>query len=543
MNRSLLRPLLALTTKTDLLAALLAGFLSAGCSISLMGTAAWLISKATLQPPLYALTLGITMVRACGIGRASFRYLDRWFSHSLAFRCYAKLQLRLYDQAEAVIPLRTGALHQGEFLHQLLDSCETLRDFYLRALLPFGVTSLLTLFCLLALYDRTPVGALVLGILWLLHLLLPAWMEPAVPAAAESKQDYRTAIMEIGSGGAELLQTDNLGPLFPLLDQPAARFQQGQFKQIRLQERTDSILEVSRHLSFVFLFYLLSLAMLQETISGIELSVWLLVILALFQEYQPLSVATRVWNDSLRAADTLQSPSDDRQSPTIPLPNASVCINEDLPLLAVRHLSFAYQPGVPILKDLSFTLRQGQHTAILGESGSGKTTLGYLLLCFWQPDQGTIYLQGQDYDELCPEAIRTQIAASLQGCSLFSTSLRDNFLRLYPECQEAAIWHSLELAQLADLVRQLPQQLDTPLGLDACRLSGGQRNRLLTALALTSQSPVLLLDEPTAGLSQETAQAMMTGIIQELDNTGRTLLIITHDLPLAGRLAQIISLT
>ena len=93
MNLSLLRPLLALTTKTELLAALLAGFLSAVCSIGLMGTAAWLISKAALQPPLYALTLGITMVRACGIGRAAFRYLDRWFSHRLAFRCYAQLQL------------------------------------------------------------------------------------------------------------------------------------------------------------------------------------------------------------------------------------------------------------------------------------------------------------------------------------------------------------------------------------------------------------------------------------------------------------------
>ena len=542
MNRSLLRPLLALTTKTDLLAALLAGFLSAGCSIGLMGTAAWLISKAALQPPLYALTLGITMVRACGIGRASFRYLDRWFSHSLAFRCYAKLQLRLYDQAEAVIPLRDGALHQGEFLHQLLDSCETLRDFYLRALLPFGVTGLLTLLCLLVLYNRTPVGALVLGILWLLHLFLPAWLEPAVPAVAASKQDYRTAIMEIGSGGAELLQTDNLEPLFPLLDQPAARFQQDQCQQTSRQDRTDSILEAGRHLSFVFLFYVLSSAMLQQTINGIELGVWLLVILALFQEYQPLSVATRVWRESLSAADMLQSPADNRQSaedshPYIPAGN------EKLPLLAVRHLSFAYQPGVPVLKDLSFTLCQGQHTAILGESGSGKTTLACLLLRFWLPDQGTISLRGQDYAEQCPETIRAKFAASLQGCSLFSTSLRDNFLRLHPDCQESTIWHSLELAQLADFVRQLPQQLDTPLGLDACRLSGGQRSRLLTALALTSQAPILLLDEPTAGLNQKTAQAMMAGIIQELDNTGRTMLIITHDLPLADQLAQVISLT
>lgn len=137
-----------------------------------------------------------------------------------------------------------------------------------------------------------------LGILWLLHLFLPAWLEPAVPAVAASKQDYRSAIMEIGSGGAELLQTDNLEPLFSLLDQPAARFQQDQCQQTSRQDRTDSILEAGRHLSFVFLFYVLSSAMLQQTINGIELGVWLLVILALFQEYQPLSVATRVSGES-----------------------------------------------------------------------------------------------------------------------------------------------------------------------------------------------------------------------------------------------------
>ena len=544
MNLSLLRPLLALTTKTELLAALLAGFLSAVCSIGLMGTAAWLISKAALQPPLYALTLGITMVRACGIGRAAFRYLDRWFSHRLAFRCYAQLQLKLYAKAESAIPLRDGSLHQGDFLHQLLDSCETLRDFYLRALLPAGVITLLTFLCLLTLYERTPLGTLLLATLWLLHLLLPAVAEPVNLELAESKQGYRTAIMEIGSGGAELVQTDNYQHLFPLLDQPSDRFQQCQRKQSSLQDRTDWILGICRQFSFVLLFYLLGMSMLQTTISAIELSVWLLMILALFQEYPSLSAAIRVWKDSLHAADMLQCPSGSKPTPEYACEQVPASdITEDRPLLAVRDLSFAYQSGVPILDNLSFSLYKGQHTAILGESGSGKTTLGYLLLRLWHPDQGEIFLQGQEYNTLQPAAIRSQIAASLQGCKLFSTSLRDNFLRLHPGCQESAIWHSLELAQLADYVRQLPQQFDTPLGLDACRLSGGQRNRLLTALALTSQSPILFLDEPTAGLNQETAQVMMTAIIQHLNQTGKTLLVITHDLLLANQLPQCIPIS
>ena len=138
--------------------------------------------------------------------------------------------------------------------------------------------------------------------------------------------------------------------------------------------------------------------------------------------------------------------------------------------------------------------------------------------------------------------MRSLFGAALQGSYLFRTSVRANFLRLHEKITETAIWQALETAQLADVVQALPQGLDEPLGENASRLSGGQRSRLLTALALASDAPLLLLDEPTAGLDAARGAKLLTAILAELDKRGGTLIVITHDLPLLERMNQVISL-
>ena len=120
--------------------------------------------------------------------------------------------------------------------------------------------------------------------------------------------------------------------------------------------------------------------------------------------------------------------------------------------------------------------------------------------------------------------------------------MRDNFQRLHDGLSEGAIWQALETAQLADVVRALPHGLDEPLGENASRLSGGQRSRLLTALALASDAPLLLLDEPTAGLDAARGAKLIAAVLEDLDKKEGTLIVITHDLPLLDRMKQVISL-
>jgi ABC-type transport system involved in cytochrome bd biosynthesis fused ATPase/permease subunit len=199
------------------------------------------------------------------------------------------------------------------------------------------------------------------------------------------------------------------------------------------------------------------------------------------------------------------------------------------PLLKADRLSFGYQPGTPLFENFSLTIEPGQHTALWGESGRGKTTLAYLLTGLYQPEKGTI-------ECACPAI------GNLQGCFVFSGSIRENFLRLHPELGEEDMWSCLECAQLGRLTASLPQGLDTPLGYDGCRLSGGERNRLLTALALASPSPLLILDEPTAGLDNKTASRLLYALFAKAQEQHKTLLVITHDSSILDRFSQVIEL-
>ena len=165
-----------------------------------------------------------------------------------------------------------------------------------------------------------------------------------------------------------------------------------------------------------------------------------------------------------------------------------------------------------------------------------------LSLGLWVAATGTRRYDGTAHTSLTTDAVRALFGVSLQGSCRFSTSMRDNFLRLHEEITEGAMWQSLETAQLADVVRSLPQGLDEPLGENASRLSGGQRSRLLTALALAADAPLLLLDEPTAGLDAARGTRLIAAVLETLDKRGGTLIVITHDLPLLSRMKQVISL-
>ena len=125
---------------------------------------------------------------------------------------------------------------------------------------------------------------------------------------------------------------------------------------------------------------------------------------------------------------------------------------------------------------------------------------------------------------------------------LFAGSIRENFARYRPDCKEEDILAALSDAQLDEVVAALPQGIDTPLGEDACFLSGGQRGRLLTAIAIAGKEPVILLDEPTCGLDQKTAAALRAALFARVQETGQTLLTITHERTLVTKFQQTIEL-
>lgn len=512
---SLLRPL-------DILLLLTLSLLALLSNLGLLGAAAWLISSAALQPPLYALTLGITAVRALGIGRALLRYGERYFTHKSAFAVLAALRLRLYDTASQLADFPQAIKTKGTLLHDMLTGADILRDFLLRGLLPPLTLLLAVLLVSLLLNPYLSYGGVfILPVLYLIHCL-PLWIKPK----PHNSSHYRSQLLDFAQGSHELSRAGSLDIAVSRLDQTAKHWQKNLFRDKTRTDRIDFLLGLLRIFAFLYLFILLLTALQQKQMDGITLCTYLLVLLALLNEFAALPAATRHFRQAQEAAGWL--------SPHSAGTPASTHSPDDNNLLAVSNLEFHYPQGLPIFSALNFSLTAGCHTAIIGDSGSGKTTLACLLAGLWAPTQGRICYASSVHPCVCTIP---------QGSFLFAGSIRENFLRLHPAITEAEIQQALQTAQFTTVVQKLPQGLDTPLGENACYLSGGERNRLISALILASSAPILLFDEPTAGLDLPKANKLLDAILKRADQTRQTVIIITHDLPQLSRFSQVIRLT
>lgn len=546
--------LLRLTTPFEFLPVLLVSLIALFTGLALLGASAWLVASAALMPPLYTLALGITTVRACGIGRAVFRYGERYLSHRMAFRILTEIRTSFYDRAAKVLPLRSGPARQGEFLHDLLTGADELRDFYVRALLPIAAIGTITALTTWLLAGVIGLWALALPALYLARLVLSC----ASRQTGEERQRtrdaaYRSALLD-AAGGADELICAGRDPALKRLSAPAHDLLEGSLQLARTDARRDAAENLLDTIVLMALLALLILRVTQGALRGIDLCVYFLVLQTLLVEFRTLPEAVRQGRRSLLAArflperqigETAATDEKAGEPERMPAPAQATSRDADAAsqtLLEAKDLSFSYRQGQGVLQGLSFRIARGQHTAIVGASGAGKTTLAALLLGVWPPDSGTLRLCGTPYHELPAGAIQQAIAALPQGSVLFAGSIRENFARYRPACKEEDIRAALSDAQLSEVVAALPQGIDTPLGEDACFLSGGQRNRLLSAIAIAGREPIVLLDEPTCGLDQETAAALMAALFARVQETGQTLLTITHERTLLHHFQQTIEL-
>lgn len=194
--------------------------------------------------------------------------------------------------------------------------------------------------------------------------------------------------------------------------------------------------------------------------------------------------------------------------------------------LEVRNLEFAYRDE-PVLRGLSFKISTGEKVALVGVSGGGKSTLVQLLLGLYRPSAGEILYNAVPIERIGLETVRNNLAVVLQSPALFNASVRENIL-LGRSGADEACWQALQVAQLADYVRGLPQGLDTVVGRAGVRLSGGQRQRLAIARMVLADPAVVILDEATSALDSRTELAVHEALQAFLK--GRTTLVIAHRL-------------
>lgn len=189
-------------------------------------------------------------------------------------------------------------------------------------------------------------------------------------------------------------------------------------------------------------------------------------------------------------------------------------------------VGFSYNSGETVLKDVSFTAKQGEVTALVGPSGGGKTTVSRLAARFWDIDKGTITVGGMDVSKIEPEALMSLYSIVFQDVTLFDNTVMENIRIGRKDATDAEVIAAAKLANVDEFAEKLPDGWNTLIGENGCELSGGERQRISIARAFLKNAPIILLDEATASLDVENETLIQESLSRLIEN--KTVMIIAH---------------
>ncbi len=472
------------------------------------------------------------LVRVLGPVRVVLRYIERLATHDATFRALADLRVWFFRSLARSAAGGLGFRRAGDVLARLVGDVEALDGLYLRILVPLAGAALL-LPVLLAWFARSDPGlAAIVGVLF----VLAAFVLPALAARATATAGTRLAGAQAGLRVAVLDAISGLREVraFSAEGRMLAAVQARESGLLAAQHEQAGHVALSGAAAFLCGQAAL-LAVLVAAGAGPGLVVGLFLILAAFNAVGGLPRAGVLAGHAAAAAARVLAAAE------APAPVAEPLRPAPLPAstaLRFEDLRFAWAPDrSAVFEGLTLDVPEGARVAILGPSGAGKSTLAALALKVAAPQSGRVLLGGVDLATLAAAELRGRIAWLSQATHLFDDTIRNNLLLGRPDADERALWAALDAAAIGDAVRALPERLDTWVGEGGARFSGGQARRLALARALLSPAPILILDEPAAGLDGETERAFLATLNGLA--AGRSMILIAHRLTGVERLDRI----
>lgn len=516
----------------------LAGLLSAltlGAGIGLMSMAGYLISRSAIVDATEGLTLAIVGVRFFAITRAVARYLERYVGHLGTFRMLTRARVWFFAGIEPLAPAALAEERSGDLLTRIVDDVETLQDLPLRVMAPPIAAALAAAVGSVVLGALDPALAVVLVVFLLLSgVVLPLATRRSSTALTDALAADRaltnatsvegvSALADLVAYGREDLFVDRLAELTERRRATERRLARVRATNVALSGLLAGLAVIAA--------LALGVALLSEgRIEGVMLAVVPLAVIATFEGVAPLAASFEHVDRTRAAAGRLFDLVDRPPAVTEPPAGAPLPVPSGEGGLELEGVRFRYRPdGDDVLAGATCTIPAGAQVAVAGPSGAGKSTIAALLLRFWQPQAGTIRLDGVDLDAMGSEAARATVAVVAQHDHLFDTTVRDNLRLGDADCDDDHLWSVLAAVALDDVVRAMPGALDARVGEDAGRLSGGERQRLMIARALLAEAPVLVLDEATAHLDPDTERRVVEGVTAW--RAGRTTVHVAHHPP------------
>ena len=497
--------------------------------VGLMAHVGVLLAEAVVVGVLAApLTL-----RALGVARVVLRYAERLVTHAATFRALADLRVWFFRRLACGAAGGLGFRQAGDVLARLVGDIEALDGLYLRILVPLTGAILLLPILVVVIGTRSVVVAAVIGALFAMAaLVLPA--AGARMAArtgrvlADATGSLRIAVLDALTG---LREVRAFGAEGRMLAGVQAREAVLLATQHDLSGRT-ALANAGALLCGQAAILAVLIAAGSDAMAAV---VAVFLVVAAFEAAGGLARAGVLAGHAAAAAHRVLEVAEASVPVADPADPGTVRSSFTLRFEAVH---FRWQPDRPAVFDgLTLDVPQGTRVALLGPSGAGKSTLAALALKVVSPQQGRVLLGGADIAALAAADVRARIGWLAQATHLFDDTIRANLMLARPDADDAALWGALDAARIGEMVRALPDGLDTWVGEGGARFSGGQGRRLALARALLSPAPILILDEPCAGLDAETERAFLATLNDVAE--GRSVILITHRLTGVERLDRI----
>lgn len=512
------------------------GTATLGSALFLAGLSAWLIIRAWQMPPVLDLTVAVVAVRALGISRGLFRYLERLATHDTALRGTTAARTQLYRRLAEGDPAATAGLKRGDLLTRTGTDVDVLGDVVVRALIPMAVAAMISVAAVITVSVIVPVAGLILAVSLVVAGVVAPWLAARAATAAETEGDgARTRFTENAvtaiDHAAELRVAGQLGAAL-------SRAQIANQTALRSTDRAavpsawaDAAAPLALGASVIGAL-LIGLAIFgsgPEAMNPTMLGVLVLLPLSAFEATAPLPAAARAL---LRARLAARRINDLLDSADAPVAHGTASVDGPGRLRGVGLQSG--WPERPVTEPIDLDLLPGSRVAIVGDSGSGKTTLLMTLAGLLPPRGGLLTLDGRALEEFDPGQLRQTIGFFAEDAHLFDTSVLENLRVARGDVTDTEARDVLGTVGLGEWVDGLTDGVDTVLSAGALTVSGGQRRRILLARALLSPARILLLDEPAEHLDDADSADLQRRLLDRdsgLVAPERAVVLVTHRLP------------